>query len=61
MISENLRTDRKTFTTHLECGLKGDRYPADQIHGLSKAGKPLLVKYDLKDLASTVTRHELAQ
>ncbi|HIL72320.1 MAG TPA: threonine synthase [Verrucomicrobia bacterium] len=61
MISENLRTDRKTFTTHLECGLKGDRYSADQIHGLSKAGKPLLVKYDLKELASTVTRHELAQ
>jgi threonine synthase len=27
--------------------MEGDHYPADQIHNLSKAGKPLLVRYDL--------------
>ena len=25
----------------------GDRYEADKLHNLSKAGKPLLVRYDL--------------
>ena len=40
-------TELPTFVTHLECSLTGERYPADQLHGLSKAGKPLLVRYDL--------------
>ena len=30
----NLTTDRPTFVTHLECGLKGDRYEADRLHGV---------------------------
>lgn len=46
--------------THLECGLKGDRYEPDQIHGLSKAGKPLLVKYDLAALREQVSQADLA-
>ena len=44
---ENLKTERPTFVTHLECSYTGERYEADRIHGLSKAGKPLLVRYDL--------------
>jgi threonine synthase len=56
----NLTTERSTFVTHLECGLEGDRYEADQIHGLSKAGKPLLVKYDLAALGEKVSKDELA-
>lgn len=56
----NLTAERSTFVTHLECGLKGDRYEADQIHGLSKAGKPLLVKYDLAALGEKVSKDELA-
>ena len=48
--NENLEANRPTFVTHLECGLNGDRYAADQVHGLSKSGKPLLVRYDLKAL-----------
>ena len=56
----NLTTERKTFVSHLECGLKGDRYEADQIHGLSQAGKPLLVRYELASLAEAVDRAELA-
>lgn len=35
------------FVTHLECGLTGTRYPANAVHGLSEAGRPLLVRYDL--------------
>jgi len=49
-----------TFVTHLECGLKGDRYEADQLHGLSKAGRPLLVRYDLAALAKSITREQVA-
>ena len=41
----NLTTDRPTFVTHLECSETGERYDADTVHGLSRAGKPLLVRY----------------
>ncbi len=47
----NLTTERRTFVSHLECGLEKDRYDADRTHGLSKAGKPLLVRYDLDGAA----------
>ena len=46
-MNENLTTDRETFVTHLECSITGERYEADQLHGLSRAGRPLLVRYDL--------------
>jgi threonine synthase len=52
----NLTTERPTFVTHLECGLKGDHYQADVLHGLSKAGRPLLVRYDLPALAKAVSK-----
>jgi len=45
-----------TFVSHLECGLTGRRYPADTIHGLSEAGRPLLVRYDLPALAKAIDR-----
>jgi threonine synthase len=60
-MTTNLTTDRPTFVTHLECGLTGERYPADQLHGLSKAGKPLLVRYDLGKLARAVSKDEIAR
>ena len=44
--NDNLTTQRPTFVTHLVCGMEGDRYEADEVHGLSKAGKPLIAKYD---------------
>ena len=50
-----------TFVTHLECGLKGDHYPADTVQGLSQAGKPLLVRYDLEALGNSVRREQLAE
>lgn len=57
---KNLTAERSTFVTHLECGLQGDRYPADQLHGLSKAGRPLLVRYDLAAIKAAISKHDLA-
>ncbi|MDF1840536.1 MAG: threonine synthase [Rubripirellula sp.] len=56
---DNTTDQHPTFVTHLECGLEGDHYPADQLHGLSKAGKPLLVKYDLQALSQAVRKEDL--
>ena len=44
-----------SFVTHLECSLTGERYEAGQAHNLSRAGKPLLVRYDLEAAAKTLT------
>ena len=49
-----------TFVTHLECSLTGEGYPADQLHGLSKVGKPLLVRYDLDGIRRALPRDALA-
>ncbi|MEM7477390.1 MAG: pyridoxal-phosphate dependent enzyme, partial [Planctomycetota bacterium] len=54
-----LRQEYPTFVSHLECGLEGDRYEADRVHGLSKAGRPLLVRYDLERLAQSISKQEL--
>jgi threonine synthase len=51
--------DAENFVTHLECSLTGEHYEAGQLHNLSKAGKPLLVRYDLDRLA-TINKQELA-
>jgi threonine synthase len=53
----NLRAvnEYATFVTHLECSATGERYPADVLHGLSKAGKPLLVRYDLAGVRRAVS------
>jgi threonine synthase len=50
----------ETFVTHLECSATGARYPADEPRGLSDAGKPLLVRYDLERLARSVKPDTLA-
>src|SRR6202035_4966297 len=49
-----------TFVSHLECSLTGERYPADQLHGLSRAGRPLLVRYDLDGIRRALSRETLA-
>ncbi|MGH6730009.1 MAG: threonine synthase, partial [Sphingomicrobium sp.] len=46
--------------THLECSLTGERYPADEIHNLSRAGKPLLARYDFGQARRTLTRDAIA-
>jgi threonine synthase len=55
-LNPNLTTNRPTFVTHLECSLTGERYEADQLHGLSKAGRPLLVRYDLGSIRGFLPR-----
>jgi threonine synthase len=50
-----------THVTHLECSLTGERYEAGQVHNLSRAGKPLLVRYDLESARRTLTRDSLAE
>lgn len=50
----------KSTLTHLECGLCGKTYPADQLMNLCPAcGKPLLVRYDLAKAAQTLTKESL--
>jgi len=49
------------FVTHLECSLDGDHYAANEPHNLSRANKPLLVRYDLSALAAAVDQNELSQ
>jgi threonine synthase len=58
--NDNLTTERKTFVTHLECSQTGEKYPADAIHNLSRAGKPLLVRYDLAGVKQELTKEKLA-
>ena len=56
---DNLTTERPTFVTHLECAYTGERYEADQVHNLSRAGKPLLVRYDLASVRGALTKDAL--
>lgn len=60
MHDENLTADRPTFVSHLECGLTGERYEADRLHGLSHAGRPLLVRYDLDGVRAALSKEALA-
>lgn len=49
-----------SHVSHLECSATGERYENDRLHGLSRAGAPLLVRYDLSAVAAAVTKAELA-
>jgi threonine synthase len=53
------RREVPTFVTHLECGLTGERYPADMLHNLSRGGKPLIVRYDLAGLKRATSKDAL--
>ncbi|MFP6740557.1 MAG: threonine synthase, partial [Alphaproteobacteria bacterium] len=57
----NLTEARPSFVTHLECGLTGEAYEADTLHGLSRSGRPLLVRYDLDGLAAALDKATLAR
>src|SRR5437016_3304835 len=59
MHDDNLATERPTFVTHLECSATAEHYPADQLHNLSRAGKPLLVRYDLAAVAKVLSKTAL--
>jgi len=49
----------QSFATHLECSQTGERYDADVLHNLSRAGKPLLVRYDLPAARRSLTKQAL--
>ena len=57
----NLTTERPTFVTHLECSATGERYPADRVHNLSSAGKPIVVRYDLPGVKKALSKDALAE
>jgi threonine synthase len=58
---ENLTAERPSFVTHLECSATGERHAADKPHNLSRAGKPLLVRYDLDAVGRVFNKEALAR
>ena len=50
----------KSYVSHLECSITGKIYEANKIHGLSEAGRPLLVRYDLDKLKKEVSRDDIS-
>jgi threonine synthase len=58
---DNLTAERPTFVTHLECSATGARYPADELHNLSRERKPLLVRYDLEAIKKALSKEALAR
>ncbi len=56
MWDRNLSQDQPGFVTHLECSMTGETYEAGKVHGLSRAGRPLLVRYDLDSARGRLTR-----
>jgi threonine synthase len=57
---QNLTIERPTFVMHLECSATGEQYAADEVHNLSRAGKPLLVRYDLLGVKKALSKQALA-
>lgn len=50
-----------SYVSHLECSLTGETYPAREVLGLSRAGRPLLVRYDLAALKNAVSKDALSR
>jgi threonine synthase len=51
--------DLPYFVTHLECSLTGEVYPAGTLQTVSRAGRPLLVRYDLDGVRRALRRDAL--
>jgi threonine synthase len=48
--------------THLECAACGTRHEAQRLHNLcTQCGKPLLVRYDLRRAAASLTKESLQE
>jgi threonine synthase len=61
MHHRNLFEDRPTFVAHLECSMHPeDRYVADRLHALSDCGRPLLVRYELEQIADATSKDLIA-
>lgn len=59
-VSQPLIPDTPTFVSHLECGMTGERLPADTLHNLSPKGYPILVRYDLAGVKAALTKEKIA-
>jgi threonine synthase len=57
----NATVERATFVSHLECSWTGEVYEADKPHNLSRAGKPLLVRYNLAGVRAALSKDALAE
>jgi len=49
------------FVSHLECSETGERYEAGRLYNLSRANKPLLVRYDLDGVRRALPREALEE
>jgi threonine synthase len=49
-----------SFVETLYCSATGEPLPAGRLHGLSPAGKPILVRYDLAAIRGAVEREAIA-
>jgi threonine synthase len=54
-----MQKEHRCYVTHLECGRCHKQYDHRQPHNLCLCGKPLLVRYDLESIASSVKKEEL--
>ena len=53
---------KRSFLSHLECGLCGEQLEADRLWNLCpKCGKPLLARYDLDGARAALTREALSR
>lgn len=48
------------FVSHLECSKTGARFAKDTLYGMSPAGAPLIVRYDLDALGRSVSKDVIA-
>ncbi len=49
----------RSYLSHLECSMTGERYDAGVVQGLSRVGKPLLARYDLDAVRRDLPRDVL--
>ncbi|HEV2229294.1 MAG TPA: threonine synthase [Steroidobacteraceae bacterium] len=50
---------RYSYATHLECSATGERHDIGRLQGLSRAGKPLLARYELEALRRELRRADI--
>jgi threonine synthase len=50
---------RYSYATHLECSATAERHDSGVLQGLSRAGKPLLARYDLAALKRDLARSDI--
>ena len=55
-----MTSESANFVTHLECSKTGEHLPKGKVHGLSPAGAPILVRYDLDAVKRVLTKDKLA-